>query len=155
MSLAASPGGSLELALIGNCAVGALIDDVGRVVWGCFPRFDGDPVFCSLLRTDDELGVFAVDIADFDRAEQHYLENTAILVTRLFDRNGGGVEITDFAPRFRLHGRMFRPMMLVRQLRRIGGSPRLTLGLWPACGRPATTVARGRRSPGAATMSAT
>ncbi len=137
MSLAASPGGSLELALIGNCAVGALIDDVGRVVWGCFPRFDGDPVFCSLLRTDDELGVFAVDIADFDRAEQHYLENTAILVTRLFDRNGGGVEITDFAPRFRLHGRMFRPMMLVRQLRRIGGSPRLTLGLRPACGHGA------------------
>ena len=137
MSLAASPGGSLDLALIGNCAVGALIDDVGRVVWGCFPRFDGDPVFCSLLRTDDELGVFAVDIADFDRAEQHYLENTAILVTRLFDRNGGGVEITDFAPRFRLHGRMFRPMMLVRQLRRIGGSPRLTLGLRPACGHGA------------------
>jgi len=137
VSLAASPGGSLELALIGNCAVGALIDDVGRVVWGCFPRFDGDPVFCSLLRTDDELGVFAVDIADFDRAEQHYLENTAILVTRLFDRNGGGVEITDFAPRFRLHGRMFRPMMLVRQLRRIGGSPRLTLGLRPACGHGA------------------
>ncbi|MBK6401648.1 MAG: glycoside hydrolase family 15 protein [Rhodocyclaceae bacterium] len=135
--MAASPGGSLELALIGNCAVGALIDDVGRVVWGCFPRFDGDPVFCSLLRTDDELGVFAVDIADFDRAEQHYLENTAILVTRLFDRNGGGVEITDFAPRFRLHGRMFRPMMLVRQLRRIGGSPRLTLGLRPACGHGA------------------
>ncbi len=137
MSLAASPGGSLELALIGNCAVGALIDAVGRVVWGCLPRFDGDPVFCSLLRTDDELGVFAVDIADFDRAEQHYLENTAILVTRLFDRNGGGVEITDFAPRFRLHGRMFRPMMLVRQLRRIGGSPRLTLGLRPACGHGA------------------
>ena len=137
MSLAASPGGSLELALIGNCAVGALIDAVGRVVWGCLPRFDGDPVFCSLLRTDDELGVFAVDIADFDRAEQHYLENTAILVTRLFDRNGGGVEITDFAPRFRLHGRMFRPMMLVRRLRRIGGSPRLTLGLRPACGHGA------------------
>ncbi len=137
MSLAASPGGSLDLALIGNCAVGALIDAVGRVVWGCLPRFDGDPVFCSLLRTDDELGVFAVDIADFDRAEQHYLENTAILVTRLFDRNGGGVEITDFAPRFRLHGRMFRPMMLVRRLRRIGGSPRLTLGLRPACGHGA------------------
>ncbi|MBK7815761.1 MAG: glycoside hydrolase family 15 protein [Rhodocyclaceae bacterium] len=135
--MAASPGGSLDLALIGNCAVGALIDAVGRVVWGCLPRFDGDPVFCSLLRTDDELGVFAVDIADFDRAEQHYLENTAILVTRLFDRNGGGVEITDFAPRFRLHGRMFRPMMLVRRLRRIGGSPRLTLGLRPACGHGA------------------
>ena len=128
---------SLELALIGNCTVGALIDAVGRIVWGCFPRFDGDPTFCSLLRADDDLGGFAVDIADFDRAEQHYLENTAILVTRLFDRNGGGVEITDFAPRFRQHGRMFRPMMLVRQLRRIGGSPRLTFKLRPASGHGA------------------
>ena len=133
----ATRAGSLDLALIGNCTVGALVDGVGRVVWGCFPRFDGDPVFCSLLRADHELGVFAIDIADFDRAEQHYLENTAILVTRLFDRNGGCVEITDFAPRFRLHGRMFRPMMLVRRLRRIGGSPRLTFRLRPARGHGA------------------
>ena len=134
MPATARTSGSLDLALIGNCAVGALVDDLGRVVWGCFPRFDGDPVFCSLLRPDHEVGVFAVDIADFERAEQHYLENTAILVTRLFDRNGGGVEITDFAPRFHQHGRTFRPMMLVRQLRRIGGSPRLTFRLRPACG---------------------
>jgi GH15 family glucan-1,4-alpha-glucosidase len=132
-----------DLALIGNCTIGALIDGMGRIVWGCFPRFDGDPTFCSLLREDDALGVFGIEIADFDRAEQHYLENTAILVTRLYDRHGGGVEITDFAPRFGQYGRMFRPMMLVRRLKRIGVSPRLTLRIRPACGhgggRPTVT----------------
>jgi GH15 family glucan-1,4-alpha-glucosidase len=124
---------NLDLALIGNCTLGALIDDRAKIVWGCFPRFDGDPVFCSLLRNSDDYGFSAVDLADCARIEQHYLENTAILVTRLHDSNGGGVEITDFAPRFGQYGRMFRPMMLVRRIRRLGGSPRLTLKVRPAC----------------------
>jgi GH15 family glucan-1,4-alpha-glucosidase len=124
---------SLDLALIGNCTIGALVDGRATIVWGCFPRFDGDPVFCSLLRQDEALGSYAVDLADFERAEQHYLENTAILVTRLYDRQGAVVEVTDFAPRFGQYGRMFRPVMLVRRIRRLAGSPRITLRLRPAC----------------------
>ena len=124
---------NLDLALIGNCTVGALIDAQATIVWGCFPRFDGDPVFCALLRDTDDHGSFAVELADHERTEQHYLENTAILVTRLHDRHGGAVEVTDFAPRFGQYGRTFRPMMLVRRIRRLGGSPRLILRLRPAC----------------------
>jgi len=137
---------SLDLALIGNCSIGALVDEAGRIVWGCFPRFDGDPLFCALLRDDapgEEVGVFAIELADFAASEQHYLENTAVLVTRLVDRHGGAIEITDFAPRFGQYGRMFRPMMLVRRIKRLSGSPRLTLRLRPACehgaSRPALT----------------
>jgi GH15 family glucan-1,4-alpha-glucosidase len=124
---------TLDLALIGNCTVGALIDARANITWGCFPRFDGDPVFCSLLKETDDYGFFAVELADCERTEQHYLENTAILITRLYDRHGGVVEVTDFAPRFGQHSRMFRPMMLVRRIRRLSGSPRLTLRLRPAC----------------------
>jgi len=124
---------SLELALIGNCSIGALIDAQATINWACWPRFDGDPVFCTLLKDTDDFGFFAVDLADCERSEQHYLENTAILVTRLHDRHGGAIEIIDFAPRFGQHGRTFRPMMLVRRLRRLAGSPRLTLRLRPAC----------------------
>jgi GH15 family glucan-1,4-alpha-glucosidase len=135
--------GLADLALIGNCTIGALVDGLGRIVWGCFPRFDGDPTFCTLLRDDDAAGIFGIELADFERAEQHYLENTAILVTRLYDRRDGCVEITDFAPRFGQYGRMFRPMTLVRRLKRLGGSPRLTLRIRPACshgaGRPDIT----------------
>ena len=134
---------SLDLALIGNCTIGALIDERASITWGCFPRFDGDPMFCALLRDTDDYGYFGVELADCDRTEQHYLENTAILVTRLYDRHGGVIEVMDFAPRFHQHGRTFRPMMLVRRIRRLGGSPRLTLRLRPACdegaGRPSLT----------------
>ena len=124
---------TLDLALIGNCAIGALVDARANITWACFPRFDADPVFCTLLRQTDDFGFFAVELTDCERTEQHYLENTGILVTRLYDRQGGAIEVTDFAPRFGQHGRTFRPMMLVRRIRRLSGSPRLTLRLRPAC----------------------
>lgn len=79
---------TLDQALIGNCSISALVNSQTEIVWGCLPRFDSDAVFCSLLRkrrNPDDCGFFGIDIADFDHAEQHYLENTAILVTPLFD----------------------------------------------------------------------
>lgn len=124
---------NLDLALIGNCTIAALVDTQATISWGCFPRLDGDPMFCTLLKPTDDYGFFGVDLADCERTEQHYLENTAILITRLYDRQGGGIEVTDFAPRFGQHGRTFRPMMLVRRIRRLVGSPRVTLRLRPAC----------------------
>lgn len=123
---------TLDLALIGNCTIGALIDSSGTLEWACFPRFDGDPVFCSLLKERDDYGYFSVELVDCARTEQQYLENTAILVTRLYDRQGGEVEVTDFAPRFGQHGRRFRPSMLVRRIRPVSGSPRIRLRLRPA-----------------------
>ena len=128
---------NLNLGLIGNCAIAALVDGRGEIVWGCMPRVDGDPVFCSLLRareSDGDFGFFALDLADLARSEQEYLGNTPILVTRLYDRSGGAVEITDFAPRFLQFGRMFSPISLVRQVRLLAGSPRVTVRLRPAAG---------------------
>ncbi len=122
------------MALIGNGTVGALIGPTGDIVWGCFPRFDGDPVFCSLLRNEtgtDTQGVFAIDIVGMQRVEQEYLLNSPALVTRLFDGNGGAIEITDFAPRFRQFGRVFCPMMIVRQVKPLSGSPRIRVRLRP------------------------
>jgi GH15 family glucan-1,4-alpha-glucosidase len=126
---------SLELAIVGNANVAALIDERAEVVWACLPHMDGDPVACSLLRERqgaDDFGFFAVELADFAHSEQEYLGNTPILVTRLFDRHGNGVEVTDFAPRFRLHARLFNPMTLVRQVRPLAGSPRVRILLRPA-----------------------
>ncbi len=136
---------TLDLALIGNGTIGALVDARATITWGCFPRFDGDPVFCALLKDSDDYGFFAVELADCERIEQHYLENTAILLTRLYDRHGGAVEVADFAPRFGQYGRIFRPMMLVRRIRRLSGSPRLMLRLRPACddGASRPTLTRG------------
>jgi GH15 family glucan-1,4-alpha-glucosidase len=126
---------SLDLALIGNGTIGALINPQGDIVWACFPRFDGDPAFCALLqeRTPErDFGSFSVELLEGVRQEQEYLVNTPILVTRLYDRHGACVEMTDFAPRFRQYGRMFCPMTLVRQIRRVAGNPRVRVRLRPA-----------------------
>ena len=128
---------TLDLALIGNGTIGALVGPAGDIVWGCFPRFDGDPVFSSLL---GGTGTFTIELVDGVRHEQEYLPNTPILVTRLFDGAGAGVEITDFAPRFRQFGRLFCPTMLIRRIKRIAGNPRVRVRLHPTYG-----YGRGRR----------
>jgi GH15 family glucan-1,4-alpha-glucosidase len=130
-----SIGSDLNLALIGNCHIGALVNAAGEIVWGCFPRFDGDALFCSLLqgkRQPDETGIWGIDILDHARTEQQYVPDTPVLVTRLYDKQGGAVELTDFAPRFQQHGRIFCPMMLVRRVKRLAGSPRIRVRLRPA-----------------------
>ncbi|MBL8380651.1 MAG: glycoside hydrolase family 15 protein [Burkholderiales bacterium] len=137
---------SLELGMIGNAGIAALVDERAEIAWCCLPRVDGDPVFCSLLRSRDAAGggagFFAVELADFATSEQRYVPNTAVLVTTITDSRGGAIEVTDFAPRFRQFGRMFCPMMLVRRLRRVAGSPLVTVRLAPACGLGAAVPAR-------------
>lgn len=125
----------LNLGVIGNCSFGALVNTGGEIVWCCMPRFDGDPTFCKLLDGKDGgsgRGVYAVALENQTRSEQEYLTNTAVLVTRLFDDNGGAIEITDFAPRFQQHGRTYRPTMIVRVVRPLAGLPRVRIVLRPA-----------------------
>jgi GH15 family glucan-1,4-alpha-glucosidase len=125
---------SLELGVIGNCAISALVNKQGRIVWCCLPRFDGDPVFHSLLNSTEELpdsGSFAVEIEKLSHSEQHYEPGTAILRTRLFDTDGNAIEITDFAPRFFHRDRVFRPAQLVRRVRVLLGHPRIRIVVQP------------------------
>jgi GH15 family glucan-1,4-alpha-glucosidase len=126
---------SLDLALVGNGAIGALIDAQGTVVWCCFPRFDGDPVFGSLLAGEPQsqrAGGFAIELVGAARIEQQYAPDTPILVTRCYDKKGGGIEITDFSPRFENNGDIFCPTLLVRQVRLIGGKPNIVVRVSPA-----------------------
>ncbi len=143
---------SLDLAPIGNCSFSALVNRHGQIVWSCMPHFDGDPVFCALVNGSEkpkdepvEWGFWDIDLVDFEHAEQEYIENTAVLVTRLFDANGGGVQITDFAPRYAHYGRYFKPTMICRILEPIGGTPRVKVRCRPRFNYGATppTVTRG------------
>jgi GH15 family glucan-1,4-alpha-glucosidase len=122
---------SLDLGIVGNCTISALIDRQGTIVWSCFPRFDGDPLFCGLLDAGSDRGFYAVELDDLVEIEQNYLPNTAVLVTRLTDGTGDGVEITDFAPRFLQFGRVFRPTTLMRIVRPFGETPRIRIQLRP------------------------
>ena len=92
---------SLDLGVIGNCAFAALVDQNARIVWCCLPRFDGDPVFHSLLGApngEEETGFFAIEVEELVQSEQSYAPNTAILETVLHGRHGS-LRVTDFAPR--------------------------------------------------------
>lgn len=144
-AIAGDARSSLDLGLIGNCQISALIDQRGAIVWCCWPRLDAAPVFDALLDDDGGQGRFAIELQGFARAEQHYAENTAVLVTRLLDANGAGIEITDFMPRFELYGRMHRPTTLIRMVRPLAGGPRIRIRCRPRFGYGALspTVTRG------------
>ncbi|MBO9872351.1 MULTISPECIES: glycoside hydrolase family 15 protein [Xanthomonas] len=117
---------NLDLGVIGNGSFGALIDKRASVVWSCLPAFDGDPAFCALLSPRAHPGGdFSIELEDFVDSDQHYLANTAILRTVLRDAHGGAVEVIDFAPRWRNHGRFYRPVSIIRQVRPLAGNPRI------------------------------
>jgi len=127
------PVQTLDLGIVGNGSHAALIDRRGRVVWACHPTFDGDPAFCELLSPKIGGGAYAIELEDYSHAEQHYVGHTAVLRTVLHDRHGGAVEVVDLAPRWRQYERFYRPVMLVRNLRPLAGSPRIRIRLEPLC----------------------
>ena len=125
--------GNLDLGLIGNCSIAALVDTKARIVWCCLPRFDGDPVFHSLLGSasrDPDDGAFSIELLDFKHSEQSYISNTAILRTVLHGESGS-IEIIDFMPRFHWRNRAFRPQTMVRKIAVASGSPRIRIRLRP------------------------
>ncbi len=126
---------SLDLGVIGNGTINALIDARGRICWHCVPAFDGDPVFCSLLSPRlGDAGFFDIVLEGETECRQHYLDNSAVLVTTLTAKDGAAIEITDFAPRYTLHGRTYHPMQILRRVRPLAGSPRVVLRLRPLTG---------------------
>ena len=136
---------TLDLSIIGNGTYSALLDQRGKIVWSCLPRFDSDPRFCALLNDhrDSEWGFYDVELFDLVEAKQTYRHNSAVVETNLKDKHGGMIQITDFAPRFRQYGRMFRPVMLIRQIRPLAGTPRVRIRIRPVYAygqeRPETT----------------
>ncbi|MCW5772489.1 MAG: glycoside hydrolase family 15 protein, partial [Rhodospirillaceae bacterium] len=132
---------NLDLAVIGNSIVAALVDRRGRIVWYCQPRFDGDPVFSSLVNGENpDSGFFDIVLENFVSAQQSYQPNSAVLTTTLTDSRGGAVRIVDFIPRFKQHDRVFRPSMLVRRIEPVAGLPLIRVRLRP-------TFAYGREKP--------
>lgn len=121
-----------DLALVGNCQISALIERSGAIVWCCLPRFDSEPVFGALL-DEHEGGRFTVAAADGRPGTQRYLDNTNVLET-VFEDGDGSFRVLDFAPRFSLYDRMFRPAQLLRIVEPIRGTPRVCVRCEPRLG---------------------
>ncbi len=134
---------NLELGLIGNCSTNALVDRNASIVWWCYPYFDSDPICCALLRDENDTespGTIDVKLTNGENTSQKYLRNSAILSSHFSDNEGNAIEVIDFAPRLRMHGRLFAPSMLVRIIRRVAGRPRITLRVRPAVGYGASAA---------------
>ena len=78
----------LDLAVIGNGRTAALVDPSARIVWWCFPRFDGDPVFCRLLAGDEEKGFADVILDGCVEITSEYGRNTPIVTAVMRDQIG-------------------------------------------------------------------
>jgi GH15 family glucan-1,4-alpha-glucosidase len=125
----------LDLAVAGNGAIAALIDPNSRVCWLCWPRLDGDPVFCALIDGErPERGFAEIDLSHRVASTQRYRRNTAVVETELADRDGNKLLVVDTVPRFRRFGRLFRPPMLIRRVLPLSGRPRIRVRIRPRFG---------------------
>jgi len=133
-----------ETGIIGNCAFLAHINKNTNVDWLCWPKFDSTFIFGGLL-DKTKGGEFSIRPEGEYTSEQHYLENTNVLITEISPKSGGKYRITDFAPRFYQHQRYYKPLMLFRKIEAIEGSPRVIVKCEPVSeyGAVKLTVNRG------------
>jgi GH15 family glucan-1,4-alpha-glucosidase len=136
---------NLDLALIGNSNVAALVDRHGRIVWWCFPRFDSDPIFSRLLAGSEEKGFCDVVLDGLMEESSGYVRNTAIVETILTAKDGAKVRITDFAPRFLRYERTLRSPQIFRRIEPLSGLPRIAIRVRPTqnYGEPITEMVVG------------
>lgn len=113
-----------KMGLIGNCNYSALINSEASIVWMCWPHFDDNSIFGALL-DESEGGEFSIiPKGETNHYEQSYIENTNVLQT---DVTCGDCmfRITDFAPRFEQHDRFNKPLMLMRKIEPLRGTPQI------------------------------
>lgn len=115
-----------DYGLIGNCAYQAHIEKNSNVAWMCWPRFDSSFIFGGML-DDEKGGEFSIKPpSGIASSRQYYIENTNILCTEI-ESEEGWYKITDFAPRFLQFDRYFKPLMFIRKIEPIAGTPRVII----------------------------
>src|SRR5512140_3687669 len=111
-----------DYALIGDCQTAALVGRDGSIDWLCWPRFDSDACFASLLGTRQN-GRWRLAPADeTTRVTRHYRDETLILETQ-FETAAGAITLVDFMP---LRGNHSHIVRLVQGKR---GKVRMTMDL--------------------------
>ena len=130
--------------IIGNCAFLAHVNTNTNIEWLCWPRFDSTFIFGGLL-DKKKGGEFSILPQSGYTSHQYYLENTNILVTEITVDNGNSYRVTDFAPRYYYNQRYYKPLMLIRKIEAIEGSPRVTVKCTPVSdyGKTKLNVNRG------------
>lgn len=121
---------SYDYGIIGNCAYQAHVHKGGNISWMCWPRFDSSFIFGGIL-DDEKGGEFSIEPPGRKpSSRQYYIENTNILCTEV-ESEEGWYKITDFAPRFMQYDRYYKPLMLIRKIEPIAGTPRVVINCDP------------------------
>lgn len=119
-----------DYGVIGNCAFTAHIHKNSNIAWMCWPKFDSSFIFGNLL-DDKKGGEFSINPIDgIKHSNQYYIENSNVLCTEITS-DSGVYKITDFAPRFFQMDRYFKPLMLIRKIERVAGTPRISVHCTP------------------------
>jgi GH15 family glucan-1,4-alpha-glucosidase len=131
----------LDHGAIGNGRLIALVAPTSAIEWLCLPRFDSPSVFAALL-DQERGGRFQFSGHDGPiRGRASYLPNTNVLCTE-FVAGEDRWEVIDFAPRIPQGSGQFElPLEVVRIVRPIAGTPRMTIDFSP---RPDYGRAHGR-----------
>ena len=136
-----------DLGLIGDGGTAALVARDGTVVWLCVPRFDSEPLFCSLLDTRRG-GFFRIAPEDVVEAHQRYEPDSGVLVTELRGATGlvritdcltlrSGADLTEDTQASR--GELLRSVVV------LDGSVRLRVEIHPRGGATAELIGQGLR----------
>jgi len=116
--------------IIGNCNFIAHIHRSTNINWLCWPTFEDSFIFGCLL-DKEKGGEFNIKLFEKNiETKQYYLENTNVLVTEVRGENAG-FKVTDFAPRFQQYERYYKPLMFIRIVEPLYGSPNIQVNCYP------------------------
>jgi GH15 family glucan-1,4-alpha-glucosidase len=86
-----------DYGLIGDCETAALVGRDGSIDWLCWPAFDSDACFASLLGTHRNGRWLISPAEEVTSSSRRYWDDTLILETR-FETANGVVALIDFMP---------------------------------------------------------
>lgn len=132
----ASAGAFADVGLVGNGQIAALVGADGCIEWCCWPRPDGDPIFCALLgygAKESDRGVYSIELLGQRECAISYRRNTAIMESVARDDRGNAIRVTTWCPRYQSHTGLYRPGTLVRRVEPVAGRPTIRIRLRPAC----------------------
>jgi GH15 family glucan-1,4-alpha-glucosidase len=84
-----------DYGLIGDCETAALVGRDGSIDWLCWPAFDSDACFASLLGTPKHGRWLIAPAEEVTKSSRRYRDDTLILETR-FETAEGAVTLVDF-----------------------------------------------------------
>jgi GH15 family glucan-1,4-alpha-glucosidase len=134
-----------DLGLIGNCAFLGLIGKDTAVRWLCWPRFDSSFVFGSLLDSKKGGEYRISPVETYFESHQYYMQNTNVLCTEITTESGS-YRVTDFAPRFQQFERYYKPLMFIRKVEPLTGTPRVRVACQPVGQYGSVQLSRRRSS---------